>query len=218
MKLSDYTLTILKNFSTINSGIVLLPGGKQRTIAVDGSIVAEAATDDITPVKFGIYDLNQFLGNVNTLNDPDLSFHDKKVEMEDSSTNLTYYAASLETIVSPPEDKAITLEHADSSFTLPEEVLNKVKKLADMNGLSNLTFVGSEGKIKLKAHERKNDTSNFVSSDLTDYEGEDFHSTFKTENFKMIPGNYTVEIKNGCFAKFSNQNHDLNYIIAMEIE
>ena len=32
MKLSDNTVTVLKNFATINGGIVVKPGNKLRTI------------------------------------------------------------------------------------------------------------------------------------------------------------------------------------------
>ena len=46
MKLSDYTLTVLKNFSTINSGLVLQPGTKQRTMSPEKTILVEVDLED----------------------------------------------------------------------------------------------------------------------------------------------------------------------------
>ena len=77
VKLSDYTLTVLKNFSTINSGLVLQPGTKQRTMSPEKTILVEVDLEDSFSHRFGIYDLVQFLGNVTTLNNPDLEFSDK---------------------------------------------------------------------------------------------------------------------------------------------
>ena len=49
MKLSEYALTVLKNFSTINSSVILNPGNLQCTMAPDDSIVVEAELEEITP-------------------------------------------------------------------------------------------------------------------------------------------------------------------------
>ena len=61
MKLSDNTLSLLKNFSTINQSILFKQGSKLRTISVMKNILAEATVDEELPKDFGIYDLNQFL-------------------------------------------------------------------------------------------------------------------------------------------------------------
>jgi hypothetical protein len=217
MKLSEYTLTVLKNFSTINSGLVLLPGGIQKTMAPEESIVAEAELDDIIDSKFGIYDLNQFLGNVTTLNEPELSFNGKTVTMNDGSMALTYYACDPSIIPSPPEDRSITIASPDIEFDLSNAALAKLKKLADMNSLPHLSIVGKNGEVRLQAHERKNDTSNHASTKIADYDGVDFLDTFKSENFKMIPDDYHVKVKHGAFAQFVSKTKNLKYTIAMEI-
>jgi len=74
MNLNERTLSVLKNFATINSGIVIRKGNVQKTINPEQTILVEATLDDAFPETFGIYDLNQFLGNVTTLNNPSLSF------------------------------------------------------------------------------------------------------------------------------------------------
>ena len=61
MKLSDKTLSLLKNFSTINQSILFKKGTKLRTISVMKNILAEATVSEELPKDFGFYDLGQFL-------------------------------------------------------------------------------------------------------------------------------------------------------------
>ena len=77
MKLSDNTLSLLKNFSTINQSILFKQGSKLRTISVMKNILAEATVDEELPKDFGIYDLNQFLNGLGLHHDPELDFGDE---------------------------------------------------------------------------------------------------------------------------------------------
>ena len=64
MKISDKTLTLLKNFSNINQSILFKQGKELRTISVMKNILAEATIEEDVPKDFGIYDLNQFLNGL----------------------------------------------------------------------------------------------------------------------------------------------------------
>ena len=64
MKLSDSTLSLLKNFSSINQSILFKEGSKLRTISVMKNILAEATVNEEFARDFGIYDLNQFLNGL----------------------------------------------------------------------------------------------------------------------------------------------------------
>ena len=57
MKLSEKTLSILKNFSSINQSILFKKGNKLRSISVMKNILAEATVTEDLPKDFGIYDL-----------------------------------------------------------------------------------------------------------------------------------------------------------------
>jgi hypothetical protein len=215
MKLSENTLSVLKNFSSINSGIVLQKGNVQKTISPEKSILVEAEIEDALPEQFGIYDLNQFLGNVSTLNNPDLTFSENSVLMSDGDITFNYYSCSINLIVSPP-DKELKLKQVDVSFTLTNANLSKLLRLAAMNNLTHLSVVGKNGEIRLQTHEKANDTSNYASFKLNDYTGEDFTASFKVENIKLIPGDYDVEIQLGAFAKFVSKSGKIKYFIALE--
>lgn len=219
MKLSENTLSVLKNFSAINSGLVLQKGKTQKTISPEKSILVEVELDDSLPEQFGIYDLNQFLGNISTLNSPELTFSDSAVVMNDGEINFNYYSCSTNLIVSPP-DKELKLKQTDVSFTLTNAVLTKLLRLASMNNLTHLSVVGQNGEIRLQTHEKANDTSNHASFKLNDYNGEDFTASFKVDNIKLIPGDYDVEIQLGAFAKFTASagafKDKIKYFIALE--
>ena len=77
MKLSEKTLNILKNFSSINQSILVKQGNKLRTISVAKNILAEAEIKEEFPRDFAIYDLNQFLNGLSLHQSPDLDFTDE---------------------------------------------------------------------------------------------------------------------------------------------
>jgi hypothetical protein len=215
MKLSENTLAVLKNFASINSGVVLSAGTAQRTISPEKSILVEATIDDDIPTQFGIYDLNQFLGNLTTLRNPELTFSKEGVVLDDGELSFEYRACSANLIITPPE-KELVLKSVDVTFFLPNDTLQKLIKVATMNGLPNLSVVGKNGQLLLKIHERANDTSNSGTIQIGEYAGQDFTASFKTDNLKLLPNDYNVEIQKGAFAKFENAAKTLKYFIALE--
>jgi hypothetical protein len=215
MKLSDNTLAVLKNFASINSGVVLSAGKTQKTISPEKSILVEATVEDDIPSEFGIYDLNQFLGNLTTLRNPELTFNKEAVTLDDGELSFDYRACSANLIITPP-DKELVLKSVDVKFSLPNETLQKLIKVATMNGLPNLSVVGKNGELLLKIHERANDTSNSGTIKIGEYAGQDFTASFKTDNLKLLPNDYNVEIQKGAFAKFENASNTLKYFIALE--
>ena len=215
MKLSENTLAVLKNFAAINSGVVLNSGKTQKTISPEKSILVEATIDDDIPTQFGIYDLNQFLGNLTTLRNPELTFNKDAVTLDDGELSFDYRACSANLIITPPE-KELVLKSVDVKFSLPNDTLQKLIKVATMNSLPNLSVVGKNGQLLLKIHERANDTSNTGTIKIGEYAGADFTATFKTENLKLLPDDYNVELQKNAFAKFVNTAGNLKYFIAQE--
>jgi hypothetical protein len=214
MKLSEFALTIMKNFSSINSGIVLNSGTLQRTWSTDKSILVEVDLEETFPCSFGIYDLNQFLGNVTTLKNPDLTFTSENVMMNDGETVIKYRACDTSLITSPP-NKSLILNDPDVTFDLSQVSLSKILKLATMNSLSNISIIGENGKLRIQAHDKSNDKSNEIFTELEDWSGKDFICTFRLESIKVIPDNYTVSIKLGAFSNFKSKTRNLSYFITL---
>ena len=118
MKLSDSTLTLLKNFSNINQSILFKQGKSLRTISVMKNILAEATINEELPKDFGIYDLTQFLNGLSLHNNPELDFqNDKFVIIKEGRSRSRYFFADPNVIVTPP-DKGIELPTEDVSFEL----------------------------------------------------------------------------------------------------
>ena len=80
MKLSNETLSILKNFGAINSGILFKKGKNLRTVSSQRNILAEVTLNEEIPAEFGVYDLNNFLSILSLhKDDPSFEFDDKQV-------------------------------------------------------------------------------------------------------------------------------------------
>ncbi len=215
MKLSDNTLSVLKNFASINSGVVLKPGKTQKTISAEKSILVEATIEDNIPTEFGIYDLNQFLGIVTTLKNPEITFGENVVVLDDGELSVSYRGCSSNLVITPP-DKELVLKDITTKFSLPNATSQKLIKVATTINLPNLSVIGKDGALLLKIHEKANDTSNDGVQKIGDYAGKDFIATFKTENLKLLPDDYNVEVQAGAFAKFTNHKDTLTYFIALE--
>jgi hypothetical protein len=215
MKLSEKTLSFLKNFSTINQSILFKQGSKLRTISVMKNILAEVTIDEEAPKDFGIYDLSQFLNGLSLHNDPELDFaNDGHVVIKEGRMRSKYYFADPNVIITPPE-KPITLPSEDVAFELSTEQLDKLLKAAAIYQLPDLAVVGGEGVVKVLVRDKKNDTSNSFSIIVGETEKE-FSFNFKVENIKILPGTYNVVVSSKLLSRFSSKNHDLVYYIALE--
>jgi len=215
MKLSDKTVNILKNFSSINQSILFKEGNKLRTISVMKNILAEAEIDEDIPKDFGIYDLNQFLNGLNLHSSPDLDFdNDGYVVIKEGRSRSKYFFADQNVIVTPP-DKEINLPSEDVTFDLDNQQLDKLLKAAAVYQLPDLSVVGEVGVVKLVVRDKKNDTSNDFSIIVGETSSE-FVFNFKVENIKIIPGTYEITVSQKLLAKFTNKNYELTYYIALE--
>jgi len=215
MKLSEKTLSFLKNFSTINQSILFKQGNKLRTISVMKNILAEVTIDEEAPKDFGIYDLSQFLNGLSLHNDPELDFaNDGHVVIKEGRMRSKYYFADPNVIITPPE-KPITLPSEDVAFELSTEQLDKLLKAAAIYQLPDLAVVGGEGVVKVLVRDKKNDTSNSFSIIVGETDKE-FSFNFKVENIKILPGTYNVVVSSKLLSRFSSKNHDLVYYIALE--
>ena len=215
MKLSDKTILLLKNFSSINQSILFKQGKKLRTISVMKNILAEATIAEDIPKDFGIYDLNQFLNGLSLHQNPELDFaKDEHVLIREGKMRTKYFFADPSVIVSPPE-KEISLPSEDVSFVITSQQLEKLKKAASIYQLPDISAIGDGVMIKVVARDKKNNTSNDFSIVVGETDKE-FVFNFKEENLKIIPGTYDVIVSSKLLSRFTSQNYDLTYYIALE--
>ena len=215
MKLSEKTLTVLKNFAGINNSILVKQGTQLRTMSVAKNILAEAEIEEDFPRQFGVYDLNQFLNGLSLHQDPEMDFSEESyLTIREGRRKAKYFFADPQVIISPP-DKQITLPSEDVHFQLESSALDKLLKAAAVYQLPDLCVVGEAGVVRLVVRDKKNDTSNSYSVGVGETDKE-FTFNFKVENIKIIPGSYDIIVSSKLLSEFTNSNYNLKYYIALE--
>jgi len=215
MKLSNETLTVLKNFSSINQGIQFKQGTKLTTVSAGKTVLAQANLKDEFPQDFCVYDLNQLLSVHSLHKDSDLSFDDSNVIFKSGRSSTKYRKTAKEMIVTPPE-KEITLPSVDVSFTLSEEDYNNIMKVASVLSSPHIAVESDGDAVQLVAFDALDNSAHTNSIQVGEGNGKKFKIVFKTENIKLIPGSYGVEISFKGIAHFKNTKDDIQYWIAFE--
>lgn len=215
MKISDNTITILKNFSSINPSIHIRKGNKLRTIAMSGNIAAVAKIEDEFETEFGIYDVNQFLNGLKLYENPELDFSkEKRVLIRHGNHKITYRLTDPSLIFSA-EDRDIKLPSKDVCFILSEKSFEKLMKASSVFSLPDFSVVGDGKQIELQVCDKENPSSNEVSIVVGETD-EEFKLNYKMEYLKIIPGDYEVIISKQLISQFTNKNFDLTYFIGLE--
>ena len=217
MKLNQTTQDILKNFSEINTNILIKPGSELNTISTMKNILAKATINENFDKEFGVYDLNEFLSVVSSLDKPELTLQEKHmtISAEGSRSKVKYFYSDPSVIVSPT--KEVNMPESDVTFTLSESNLVQLRKMAAILSSPDLALVGTKGgDVVLKVCDKKNDTSNkfdiFVGENAT----ANYTFYFKVENLKMISGDYDVAVSSRSIAHFTNTKLPIQYWIALE--
>ena len=217
MELSEKTLKILQNFTTINQSLAFKEGRKLRTISVMKNVLAEAEIEEYIPKDFAIYDLPQFLNTLALYRDPDIdvSTNPNFAHIKAGTSQRSKYFFSDPSVIVAPPEKEMVLPSEDVTFNLGEEQLAKALKSSSILQLPDLSVVGGEGAIKVVVSDRKNDTSNEFALVVGETDKE-FSFNFKVENIKILPGTYEVVVSKELLSRFTSKNFDLRYWIALE--
>jgi len=218
MKISKNTLNTLKNFSDINMSVEVKSGNILRTVSVQKNILAQAEIETTFPQDFAIYEVNRFLGAVSLFEDPDFSFGEKSVKIGNDKYSLDYVYCDPSMIVTPPENN-ITFPDPEVKFTLSQNALSQVMKASNILGTPEIAIEGGphpNDSIRVKALDVNNDSTDTFKVVLDERSDNKFMFVFKTENMKMIPGNYDVEISSKGISHFTLQGQKLQYWIANE--
>lgn len=192
LKLEQKTIAVLKNFSTINPSILFKPGKVVSTISPNKTIMAKATIDQEIEGTFAIYDLGRFLSTLSLFTDPALEIADKYVTISSAGKKMRYGFADQSVIIAPP-DKEIKLPSTDVSFKLTNDALSDVLKGLGVLRLPEIAVVGDGEDINLQAMDSKNPTSDVYSISVGKTDKK-FKMIFKSENIKLIPGDYQVDI------------------------
>ena len=215
MKLTSNTISILKNFSTINQNLMVKTGNTLSTMSAMKNIVAQAEVTETFPQEFAIYDLNEFLSALSLFEEPELNFQDQYVTItqEGSRKNLKYWFSDPEVVTTP--SKAIVMPSTEVTFNLSSDTLNEIQKAAAVIGAPDMALVDGS----LMVTDKKNDTANAYETGLDAKETDaDYKFWFKVENLKLMSGSYDVEVSSKNISHFVNSAVGVEYWIALEPE
>ena len=216
MKLSNETLTVLKNFSSINQGIQFKKGTKLTTVSSGKTVLAQANLKDDFPQDFCIYDLNQFL-SVNSLfkDSAELEFNSSDVIFKSGKRKTNYRMTAKEMIVTPPE-KEITLPSVDCTFNLTSEDYEWIMKTSSVLSSPHIAVQSDGESVEVVTFDANDNSAHTNSIQVGEGDGKVYKIVFKTENIKLIPGSYTVQISFKGIGHFQNTKDDIQYWIAFE--
>ena len=215
MKLTTETISVLKNFSTINANLMVKAGSSLSTMSAMKNIVAKAELSEEFPTDFAIYDLNEFLSALSLFGKPDLEFSNDFVIIteEGTSKSLKYWFSDPSVVTTP--SKEISMPSTELTFNLSSDTLNEITKAAAVIGVPDMALSGG----KLMVTDKKNSTANAYETalDVGNVEAE-YKFWFKVENLKVMPGSYDVEVSSKKISHFTNTKLGVQYWIALEPE
>lgn len=217
--LSNNTLNVLRNYSTINSSIVFRKGNTVRTISNAENILAKFTSEEVFPMDFAIYDLSQFLSGINLFSNPQLEFDNENyVTVRGGRQSARYYFSDPEITLKSAPEKNVKFPGADIQFNMDEESLNDLRKASAVYSLPDLTFKAIEdsNEVTLILHDKENDTSNTYEQKISGCVTGSFSLDVKIENIRVLPGDYTVKVSKHLISEWTNVNTDLLYYIALE--
>ena len=89
-------------------------------------------------------------------------------------------------------------------------------RASNVLGTPEIAVESDSGNIIIKTLDVNNDSTDTSKVELEEKSEHKFRFVFKTENMKMIPGNYDVEISSKGISHFLLQGQKLQYWIATE--
>lgn len=220
MKISSSTLSVLKNFSTINSNMVFSPDGELKTMSNAKNILGSAVIPEQFEYEFGIYDLNEFLNVLGMFEEPELSFHAdaKFVSISEDGHSIKYFFSEPSNLTSP--QKKIVMPSAEVQFEMSADNLNAMRKAAGVLGTTDVIIEGTTGsnQLELTVTDIGNPTSNSykIEIDVDEENTSDFKLAFNINNFKFAGGDYQVDISSKLISKFTHKTEPLVYWVALE--
>ena len=217
-KISNQTLEVLKNFSSINSNILVREGNVLTTISPVKNVMAEAVVSETFEQEFGIWDLNKFLGTISLFDTPEFTFEENFVTVcsnkNNSSVRYYYSEPSLLTTV----NKEINMPESVVDCTITQKIFTDITKAASVLQVGDIAIRSNGNELELVALDKKDSTSNSYSISLGElpHGNHDFVFYFKAENLKMMAGDYDVNITEKVVSRFTNTNQSLKYWVALE--
>lgn len=212
MNLSERSIQVLKNFSTINPSIQFREGNVLKTVSPNKTMMAKANLDSSIERTFAIYDLSRFLGVVSLFEDPEFELQENQLNINSTGRSVSYTYADPTTIVVPPEND-LAIGECEVSFSLSQSQYIDIMKALGVMSFPELVVAGENGNLVIRATDTKNPSADKYDIVVGSTDTE-FQAVFKAENIKLMPDDYEVSISSRGIANFKSE--DVEYWISIE--
>jgi hypothetical protein len=214
MILSTTTINVLVCFASINQGILIKPGNTLRTLSVMKDIFAIAQIPDEFPREFAIHDIIDFL-NCYPIN-ADIVFKDDSLEFKDGPGLITYFYNNPFYNVFPGDENVKMLQENNIKFSLSASDFKDLHKMSKIMRLKNLKII--QNSMLLYNKKKTVCINNEKIYPIPDMVFFDFEAVLKTENLKLIPLDYDVEISPQGIACFASNldGYAITYYISLD--
>lgn len=222
MKLSDDTVEILKNFATINSGIVIKPGNKLHTLSANKSVLAEAEVAEEFDRKFGIGDLRKLLAitsmSTKKGDEPEVVFEDKflGVKTKDNNGLVKIRYTQPDFIKSAPD--GMPNPPFEEVFDITPEILQWINNAALILKAPNIVMKSDspDEDIIFLAMDVDGDMPDEANVSLGIKSKHAFKAIIRIDNMQLIPGGYKCSVSSTNVVKLQHKDRKLTYWIGMD--
>lgn len=219
MKLSDDTISILKNYANINGNLHIDSGSNEiKTWTVTKNIYAKAVIEETLPVTLPIYDLNEFLSVLDIFKEnANIDFGEHSLVVGNGKSKVAYQYSDPSMLSYPT--KNINVPEAKIAFNLSKEDVSNIVSVSSKLSAPDLSIKNEDGNIVATVYDSKGGTGNTYTIELCDYSSDfNFDVHLKTENLKLLPKDYIVSVfgKKSPLVHFKSTDNKNEYFIAIE--
>lgn len=231
MQISNETLNIIKNFTTIFPSLVIPGGNVLSTKSADQSVMAIANVAESFPVEAMIYDTSRFLAVTSLLPESNYDWQEQRVVISSPTSGQTvswrYGDRRLLASIPPTSYQKID---SIGQFSLTKDLLNNAIRAAAVLQHDALIFSHSDAGVLItttftKANPSEipvdvdNITSTSYSQIVTDQRvgADDWSFEYATDRINLIPTDYDVAISRKGGVQFSTRKesgYDVIYRIS----
>ena len=212
MKLSENTISILKNFAEINPSLHFSEGSRIKTRAEAGNIHAEVTLDESFPKSFGIWDLPSAISMLTLFEDAEVEFGEHSMTISKEESQFELFFANEDVV--KPVTSAIPKYESLFECTLSATDITTIKKTSGILKAKAISFIGDGKEVFLSVGDHTASTKNTYRKSLGACTNV-FAYNLDISVFKVITDDYKVNVAGTKkFIHFASESKDLDYVLA----
>lgn len=215
MKISQETLTLLKNYATINGNLTVRQGNVLSTVSAGKNILSLATIAESFPRDFSIYDLGSLLGLLTLMENQDVEFNESGIRISSDDSEFDYFYSDPSVVTSSPY-KALDIDPV-YNFVLRASDISMLQRAASIVSASTISIVSDGSTIVLKVGDPSNNSANSYTKRLaTVTDAPVFDVRLKVENLKVLSDDYDVAVGKKKALHFKSQTRAIEYWLAVD--